>query len=148
MFKLYSGALCYAELGTIIKESGGDYTYLHFAYGSVVSYTNSWVNNLLVRPASQTIITLTCAQYVITLFFDDGCGKAPEGIAKLLAIVVLRQYHYHDVYNEGIASFFSFVVCILGGVYATPLNFCVKLLSRSRFSEAFIFDFFLLKSNF
>jgi amino acid transporter len=85
----YPGALCYAELGTIIKESGGDYIYLHFAYGSLVSYSNSWVNNLLVRPASQTIITLTCAQYLITLFFDDGCGIAPEIIAKLLAVFIL-----------------------------------------------------------
>ena len=84
-----AGAFCYAELGTIIKVSGADYAYIHYAYGSFFSYIFSWVNNILVRPASLATICLTCAQYIMVLFFDDDCGDAPELIKKLLAIFVM-----------------------------------------------------------
>jgi len=90
-YTLLPGSLCYAELGTVVRDSGADYAYLHFGFGPLVSYIFSWVNNLLVKPASLGLITLTCAQYITTPFFEDGCGEAPEYLKKLLAIFVLRK---------------------------------------------------------
>ena len=88
---MHPGALCYAELGTIIKESGADYTYLFVAYGSTVSYSFSWVNNLLVMPASLTVIAMTCAQYTLALIFNDQCGDPPTLVVKLLAALILSK---------------------------------------------------------
>ena len=75
----------------MIKESGGDYAYLHYAYGSPVSYIFSFILNVLVKPASIGTITLTCAQYITAPFFSDGCGGAPEYIKKTTAIVIVSK---------------------------------------------------------
>jgi len=88
----YPGAFCFAELGTVVKESGADYAYLDAAFGSFVSYSYSWVSNMLLRPASMATISLTCAQYITTSMFDDGCGVAPPSLNIILAICVLCTY--------------------------------------------------------
>ncbi|ELU11396.1 hypothetical protein CAPTEDRAFT_194364 [Capitella teleta] len=67
------GALTYAELGTLITESGGEWAYLKEAFGHIPSYLYAWMSILLLRPASAAIIALTCAEYVMVPLFDDGC---------------------------------------------------------------------------
>lgn len=120
------GAFCYAELGTVIKQSGADYTYLHHAYGPIISYTFSWVNNILVKPASIATITLTCAQYITTPFFNDDCGESPIIIRKMVAIVFIFILASINVYSTKLASriqiFFTvaklvaLAIIIIGGI--------------------------------
>jgi L-type amino acid transporter 9 len=120
------GAFCYAELGTVIKDSGADYSYLHYGYGPIISYMFSWVNNILVKPASLSLITLTCAEYIIVPLFDDGCGPAPEYIKKMLAVVVLFILAAVNVYSLKLAQrvqiIFTFskiialAIIIIGGI--------------------------------
>ena len=62
------GALCYAELGTSIPESGGDYAYIKSGFGSMLSFVYLWLNVIILKPAAQAIISLTFAYYLIGTF--------------------------------------------------------------------------------
>ncbi|KAG5263871.1 hypothetical protein AALO_G00269550 [Alosa alosa] len=66
------GALCYAELGTMIPKSGGEYPYLMEAFGPVWAFLYSWTTILIVKPASFAIIALSCGEYAATPFYP-GC---------------------------------------------------------------------------
>ncbi len=46
------GALCFAELATLLPRAGGLYVYLREAYGQTVAFLFGWMEFLLSRPAS------------------------------------------------------------------------------------------------
>lgn len=77
------GALCYAELGTMITKSGGEYPYLMEGFGPVLAYLYSWTTIFVLKPSSFAIIALSCAEYASTPFYP-GCSP-PEIISKCLA---------------------------------------------------------------
>ena len=94
-----AGAMCYLELGLLVRKTGGEYAILLEAYsfrkknrwvemiGSLVSFLYTWTNVFLLRGVSVSIITLTCARYFTRPFFI-GCD-VPEGAVKLIALSVL-----------------------------------------------------------
>ncbi|XP_014675084.1 PREDICTED: Y+L amino acid transporter 2-like, partial [Priapulus caudatus] len=81
------GSLSYAEIGLTVPKSGGIYTYLHEAFGSLVSFLFIWTELLLRRPTSQSIAALATVKYFLEPMFV-GCDVSP-GVTRLLAIFVL-----------------------------------------------------------
>lgn len=87
------GALCFAELGTSISASGGDYQYIKLAYGPQLSFLFLWVTFLVILPCSNAISALTFATYVLEPFYDDAC-PAPEQAVRLMALALLAILTY------------------------------------------------------
>ena len=92
------GALSYAELGTLIPKSGGEYSYfmdglgsLHPFWGPLPAFLYSWVSVLLMSPASIAVGCLSCADYTVypLLTSIGSCPVDVEMLVKLVALVYL-----------------------------------------------------------
>jgi len=95
------GALCFAELGTVVPRSGADYAYLLEAFsktdrfwGPLPSFVCAWVYVLVLRPAEIAVIILTFSEYCIQPFHNLlGLAEMSAGdrlhIIKLVSFLAL-----------------------------------------------------------
>ncbi|GCB64886.1 b(0,+)-type amino acid transporter 1 isoform X1 [Scyliorhinus torazame] len=76
-------AFAYVELGTTIKESGGEYIYIFRNFGHVPAFLCSWTSVFLARPAGIAAMSLSLAQYVAAPFYGE-C-RPPSAVVKCTA---------------------------------------------------------------
>ncbi|CAL4121883.1 unnamed protein product, partial [Meganyctiphanes norvegica] len=91
------GAYCYAELGCMIQKTGADYAYIMTTFGPFMAFMRLWVECMIVRPCSQTIVALTFSVYVMQPFFPD-C-EHPDASARLLAAVCILVLTFVNCWN-------------------------------------------------
>lgn len=91
------GAYCYAELGTTITRSGADYAYIFEAFGPFLAFLRLWVECVVVRPCTVTIVALTFAYYIIEPLYPD-CDQ-PGLAVTLLAAVCISEYKLKKTKN-------------------------------------------------
>lgn len=86
------GAMSYAELGTMIPTSGGEYTYIREAFGALPSFLYAWTACLVIKPSQLAIICLIFGEYIVTPFFPDCTDRADiQHIIKLLAALAIGE---------------------------------------------------------
>lgn len=91
------GAYCYAELGCMIQKTGADYAYIMVTFGPFLAFMRLWVECLIVRPCSQTIVALTFSVYIMKPFFPT-CDP-PDESARLLAGVCILVLTFINCWN-------------------------------------------------
>lgn len=77
------GAYCYAELGTFITQSGGDYAYVYVAFGKFMAFIRLWIECLIIRPCSLAAVAIIFANYVLQPFFT--CTEPGFAVQSLAA---------------------------------------------------------------
>ncbi|XP_058471082.1 b(0,+)-type amino acid transporter 1 isoform X2 [Solea solea] len=118
------GGLCYAELGTVISESGAEYIYMLRTVGQVVAFMYVFSFIAAMRPASATGIALTCGEYIVAPFYP-GCTP-PQVLVKCVTAAVILMLAIINCLSVRMATAIQVVtmvvkvlamaVIILGGV--------------------------------
>ncbi|XP_020498757.1 b(0,+)-type amino acid transporter 1 isoform X3 [Labrus bergylta] len=117
-------SFCYAELGTVITESGGEYIYILRTSGPVVAFMLIFSSVLFVRPAGVASVALGFAQYVVAPFYSD-C-LPPVLVVKCVAAAAILVLAIVNCLNVRlsmslqvffmVAKILSLAVIIVGGV--------------------------------
>ncbi|KAK0151581.1 b(0,+)-type amino acid transporter 1 [Merluccius polli] len=133
------GALCYAELGTMITKSGGEYPYLMEGFGPIVAYLYSWTTAIVLKPSSFAIITLSFARYASTPFYP-GCTP-PVIVTKFLAVACIMLITLVNCASVRLASFVQNVftvakLMIIVGIVAAGIVMLAQGHTKN-FSNAF-----------
>lgn len=86
------GAVCYAELGTMIPKSGGDFVYISAAFGPLAGFLHLWVMLLIIAPAGNAVLSLTFANYLLRHFYDHIECSAPVLGVQLIAASLICEW--------------------------------------------------------
>uniref|UniRef100_A0A182Y1A9 b(0,+)-type amino acid transporter 1 n=1 Tax=Anopheles stephensi TaxID=30069 RepID=A0A182Y1A9_ANOST len=138
------GALCFAELGTVVPRSGAEYAYLieafkksHSFWGPLPSFICAWVYVMILRPAEIAVIILTFAEYSILPFRHLlGLEHMPAAdlhlLIKLIGILGLGIITYINLSSVklyvtinnvfGFCKVFACLVVIFGGIYQLAIG--------------------------
>lgn len=92
-----AGALSYSELGTALPVAGGEYVYLHRAYGPFVGFLSGWTSFTVGFSAAIAAGAVSVAAYLLQLFhFGDEGGLSSSAIA-LAALWSVTGFHLAGV---------------------------------------------------
>ena len=80
------GALCYAELCTTYPNAGGDYHFLHRAFGRNISFIYGWSRATIINTGSIALLAFVFGDYMNTLVY---LGAYSSAIWALLIVIVL-----------------------------------------------------------
>ncbi|XP_022711526.1 b(0,+)-type amino acid transporter 1-like isoform X1 [Varroa jacobsoni] len=124
------GSLSFAELGTIINKSGGDYIYIYECFrgycgGSIPAFIHAWTFVLLLKPASLGIMALSFAKYLVAPFFLT-CSDIPQEPMKLIALACIALVTYINCASVSVASRIQtvFTIAKLSAIVAIILGGC------------------------
>lgn len=92
------GALCYAEIATALKRSGGEYHYLSQLYHPAIGFVSGWTSLLVGFAGAISAVALAIGDYA-NLLID-----LPEKITAIVAILLVTSIHLFGVKVGGRAQ--------------------------------------------
>lgn len=96
MLETVSGALSYAELGTMNTSSGAEYAYFMDAFGAPPAFLFSWASTLVLKPSQMAIICLSFGKYAVEAFVAE-CDP-PESVVKMVAVLTIGKYNSYIIF--------------------------------------------------
>lgn len=82
-------ALCYAELGASMPQSGGEYIYIKRAFGDFVAFLCLWINFTIICPVGVAALSLITTLYILQPIFPDCVVPALPQLFISICIVCL-----------------------------------------------------------
>ena len=86
------GAYCYAELGCMIRKTGGDYAYVMETFGGFLAFMRLYVESMIIRPCTVAIVALSFAVYSVKYVFPE-CDPPDEAV-RLLAAICIGEFRF------------------------------------------------------
>ena len=131
-----TGALCYAELGTMIPGSGGEAQYLGRGFGPLSTYLFDWASILILKPGTVAIMLRSFSLYAIELVkvlsvttrFDDEAVREywVKGLSCVGCIAVTALSAYSHRWSNRILDTLTWSkVAALGMIIGGGALFCI-----------------------
>ena len=94
-------ALCYAELGSVIPKTGGDYTYIYEILGPLPGFLAVWGHVFVSISTSNAALGRTAALYLLEPF----SLQCNNGTITLVALVFIGRLQFATIYASESLSF-------------------------------------------
>ena len=107
-----AGALCYAELATTYPHAGGDYHFLHLAYGRRVAFLYAWARFAVVTTGSIALLAFVLGDYLSQI---APLGPHGAAIYAALSVALLTWLNVRGTVASAIAQNWL-TACEVGGL--------------------------------
>lgn len=111
-----TGALCFAELGSMFPKTGGVYVYLKEAYGPLAGFLFGWCTFTVILTGVIAALAIACSNYIS---FILPMGAAAKNLTAILIIVLLTII---NIFRVKVAEIFT---NIFTGVKLISISFVI-----------------------
>jgi len=105
----FCGAMCYAEISTVLPRSGGEYHFLTEMYHPIAGFTSGWVSITVGFAAPTALAAMTFGSYLSAIFPQLSSVWLATGLIVLLALMHSRSHHQ----SGGTQSIFTVLKLLL-----------------------------------
>ena len=121
------GALCYAELGACYPDRGGEYHYLHLAWGRQLSLLFAWARGTVIQTGAIAVVAFIYGDYAQRLLPLGEYGSAWHATMVVMALTALNILGTHEskrlqVLFTGITLAALITVILAGLLLAEPIE--------------------------
>lgn len=135
------GALCYAELAASYPHAGGEYHFLHRAYGKNVSFVFGWSRMVVLQTGSIALLAFVLGDYAAQLFpMDDHMPALVAGLAVVvLTALNLAGLHWSKSLQNLLTmlTLGGLLLVIAAGLFATPADVAAPAQTQPQEGRAF-----------
>ena len=116
------GALCYAELCTAYPNAGGDYHFLHRAFGRNISFIYGWSRATIINTGSIALLAFVFGDYMSTLIH---LGTYSSAIWALLIVGLLTAVNLAGIHASSAMQTWLTLIEIVGLLAVVVAGFWV-----------------------
>ena len=116
------GALCYAELCTSYPNAGGDYHFLHRAFGRNISFIYGWSRATIINTGSIALLAFVFGDYMSTLV---NLGVYSSAIWALVIVLLLTAVNLAGIHASSQMQTWLTVTEIIGLLAVVVAGFWV-----------------------
>jgi amino acid transporter len=116
------GALCYAELCTTYPNAGGDYHFLHRAFGRNISFIYGWSRATIINTGSIALLAFVFGDYMSTLV---NLGAYSSALWALLIVLVLTAVNLAGIHASSRMQTWLTVTEVIGLLAVVVAGFWV-----------------------
>ena len=117
------GALCYAELCCAYPHAGGDYHFLHRAFGRNVSFLYAWARATVINPGAIALLAFVFGDYFSQVL---SLGPYSSALWALLIVLLLTAVNMLGIHASSRIQFWLILFEVLGLIAVVVAGFSVE----------------------